>query len=157
MVIRNGAWTVLLAAISLVGISCSHADIRETSCSDGFDNDGDGQIDFADPDCSLDAAVGSDGGSGGCDLPPGSACSESGSCCGDPGLTTQGVCADLFGSGYICRAVCANGSDCNSSCCYELSNGTGACGTTLLAPSGAHCMASVCCAGALTCTSGTCR
>lgn len=88
--------------------------------------------------------------------PPGSSCSASGQCCGSS-PSTFGTCANLFGTGYICHARCTRGTDCSSGCCYLLTDGTGACGTTLLATSGSWCDNSICCAGALICSSNRCR
>jgi len=84
-------------------------------------------------------------------LPAGASCSSTLDCCGDS------VCANVYGTGYVCHAHCLHGSDCTSGCCYVLNDGTGACATTLLAPSGAWCDSSACCEGALLCSGGACR
>ena len=38
------------------GCACTGGDKKETLCSDGVDNDGDGQKDCEDPDCAASAA-----------------------------------------------------------------------------------------------------
>lgn len=90
-------------------------------------------------------------------LDPGQPCTDSRQCWGNTSHTSEGVCANLFNTGYYCRAFCTNGSNCTSGCCYRLDNGQGACGQTLLAPAGSACQASSCCAGSLICSSGVCR
>jgi hypothetical protein len=83
-------------------------------------------------------------------LQAGAPCSSSSDCCGNS------VCADVYGTGYVCHAHCTHGSDCSSGCCYVLTDGTGACAATLLAPRGAWCDSSQCCEGALLCSGGAC-
>jgi hypothetical protein len=65
---------------------CNATSPNEAVCSDGSDDDCDGKVDCADPDCLNDACVDSGGGIG--------ACSSGGTCVCTPNGATEVVCND---------------------------------------------------------------
>ena len=62
-------WVFIFSALCLsLAFSVSSVEAareKETACSDGVDNDLDGKIDCADPNCNKDLACGGGGGGGG--------------------------------------------------------------------------------------------
>lgn len=66
--------------------------------------------------CRCDTSDTSTDQNGSC-LPAGSACGGSVSCCGGS------ICVDYQGYGTYCGALCSSGSDCDSGCCSQTTDG----------------------------------
>jgi hypothetical protein len=87
-------------------------------CQDGFDNDGDGLVDCADPDCANEPGCGG----GGCDNPCDSTCANYNPCVCDPAGFGCGGCVDPCDPNGTCydpsapecerkSEICDNGED----------------------------------------------
>ena len=119
----DGAFATGQAVVSLIA--------RETICNDGIDNNGDGNIDCADPDCNAQACKTAGGNPGTCQ---GTTCVAS-VCTPTPGPETicnDGIdndcnnltdCADSACDGKQCGATAA--SVCQNKTCVNLGAGIG--------------------------------
>jgi hypothetical protein len=96
---------------------CNATSPNEAVCGDGSDDDCDGEVDCADPDCLNDACVVSGGSIG--------ACSSGGSCVCTPTGATEGVCNDGRDNDCDGSVDCFD-ADCAAQACQSAS-GAGVC------------------------------